>query len=395
MRFLYTGAFRFPAKDAAAARVLNNAKLLRELGHEVVFLSWGGELRETDKCGEKYYYQGFEYMVTKDIDGSHALLSRIGRLLTPGKKAAHWIKNHCNSCDVVITYNSPFLFNRFMISLCRKKRKKLILDLTEWYDAAETPGGKYSPLYRLNELNMSSLQKKIPNKILISKYLCDYYMGSNNILLPPLVDMQENKWKPDLNIIQSLEPFDGITFIYAGNYAHKDRFDVMVDALVCALENRLKVRLLVLGIALEQIRMTEIYSKIEKYPSHFIFMGRVSQEQVPAYYAQSDFSILFRDDNRKNNAGFPTKLVESMAAGRPVLTNCTSNISQYVKHLCNGVIVDNMEADSLYQGICTCAFMNRPELESLKENARIQTLNCFDYRSNKDEMKLFLDRLIR
>ena len=45
---LYTGAFRFPIGDAAAPRVLNNAKILRELGYDVVFIGFGGEARDED-----------------------------------------------------------------------------------------------------------------------------------------------------------------------------------------------------------------------------------------------------------------------------------------------------------------------------------------------------------
>ena len=37
MRVLYLGGFELPDKNAAAQRVLSNAKLLREMGHDVTF----------------------------------------------------------------------------------------------------------------------------------------------------------------------------------------------------------------------------------------------------------------------------------------------------------------------------------------------------------------------
>jgi hypothetical protein len=52
-RFFYTGAFRFPNKDAAAARVIGNAKVLKKLGHEVVFLGW------EESSENKVIYDGF------------------------------------------------------------------------------------------------------------------------------------------------------------------------------------------------------------------------------------------------------------------------------------------------------------------------------------------------
>jgi hypothetical protein len=40
MKIIYIGSFRFPIYDAAASRVLNNARALRLYGHEVKFISW-------------------------------------------------------------------------------------------------------------------------------------------------------------------------------------------------------------------------------------------------------------------------------------------------------------------------------------------------------------------
>lgn len=39
MNILYLGLFRFPEGDAAASRILNNARLFRDLGHTVKILS--------------------------------------------------------------------------------------------------------------------------------------------------------------------------------------------------------------------------------------------------------------------------------------------------------------------------------------------------------------------
>ena len=60
MNIVYIGAFRLPDLDAAAPRVLNNAKAFRALGHNVRFISWGGTYRENHYCDDgKYRVQGF------------------------------------------------------------------------------------------------------------------------------------------------------------------------------------------------------------------------------------------------------------------------------------------------------------------------------------------------
>jgi hypothetical protein len=41
MKMAYVGAFRLPNKDAAAPRVLNNAKIFQAIGYEVFFFELG------------------------------------------------------------------------------------------------------------------------------------------------------------------------------------------------------------------------------------------------------------------------------------------------------------------------------------------------------------------
>ena len=68
MRILYIGAFRLPNYDAAAARVLNIARALRACGHDISFISWGGEMRLEDKLEDsRYYVDGFPYVVTGEL----------------------------------------------------------------------------------------------------------------------------------------------------------------------------------------------------------------------------------------------------------------------------------------------------------------------------------------
>ena len=68
MKIIYLGAFRFPKQDAAAARVLSNAKILRDLGHQISFISWGGESFEIDRTSNnEYKHDGFNYINTHEI----------------------------------------------------------------------------------------------------------------------------------------------------------------------------------------------------------------------------------------------------------------------------------------------------------------------------------------
>lgn len=392
MKIIYTGAFRFPAGDAAAARVLNNAKILKVLGYEVVFVSWGGVVREHDKAEDgNYYYEGFQYLITNDIDIKGVNdISKIYNYFFSGKKSLKIIKVMINEVAIVIGYNPPMFFTNRIVSLCKKKNVFFVSDITEWYDANEFPGGRFAPPAWINNLNMCLVQKNVRNKILISSFLDRYYSFSNKIVLPPLVDSNDLKWSE----VKSVLPFfDGIRVVYAGTPAKKDLLETMLIAFIVCLKRGLKLQFIVVGITKEDISHYNNYEDVLSFPNNIIFCGRVLQTEVPSYYQESDFSIIVRETTRKSMAGFPTKLAETMMAGRPVLLNYTSDISNYVEEGYNGFVLPNWSSKELVNVLTHIVKLSREEIDLLKYNAAQCGQEKFDYSVYIKKMNLFLGRL--
>lgn len=392
MTVLYTGAFRFPASDAAAARVLNNAKILRELDYDVVFISFGGKLREVDKHEDgNYYYQGFRYMITDDIDVKQSnVVKRIFRFIYSGRNALSIIKEMISSAEIIIAYQPPSYFTKQLIKLCKLNCKKFVTDLTEWYAPTEFPGGIFAPFAWVNEWNMRFVQKKVLNKIVISSYLNNYYVSSNNIILPPLIDKGEKKWKDHKEV---LPPFNGIRFIYAGTPARKDLIKNILEAVLFCLKQKLNVQFIIVGVSKNDIAYYKNIQEIRSFPEHVIFCGRVLQTEVPAYYNASDFSIIIRESNRKNMAGFPTKLAETMMAGRPVILNYTSDISEYVRNGYNGFVIPGWSSNELKNVLVNAANLSREEIEVMKSNSLQCAIEKFNYSAYTDKIDQFIKRV--
>ena len=134
MRIIYIGAFRFPIYDAAAARVLNIGRTLRALGHDIRFIAWGGKyVYDSSGTAKESIYDGFKYYISGELNDSK-LLSKIKGKFVPGTKSIKILEQMINSVDVVISYNPSYLFNRRLISICRKRNAKYVADITEWYD---------------------------------------------------------------------------------------------------------------------------------------------------------------------------------------------------------------------------------------------------------------------
>ena len=250
---IYIGAFRFPQGDAAASRVLNNGKLLKELDYNITFISWGGEPRQVDRTEGGYFYDGFKYINTRELDRRDNVLRRLRYHILKGKYTLRYIlSEHIidGATKAIIIYNSPLYFSIMIRQLCNDLGIHLISDITEWYAPYEYPGGRMAPFYWLNELNMRFIQKKIKNKILVSSFLNSYYKASNNIVLPPLVDSNEKKWQRKEPLFM---PFNGLRLIYAGSSAENDLIKTMLKVILKCIKGGLRIQLIILGISRHEI----------------------------------------------------------------------------------------------------------------------------------------------
>lgn len=390
MNIVYCGAFRFPCFDAAAPRVLNNARLLKTLGHHVLVISWGGKYRQSDLCDDgKYRVSGIEYIVTDELDSNGGFLSKVARLFKRGKISLQYIKALNLEIDAIIIYNPDLYWSRTMLNYCIRNNIKLISDITEWYDNNELYFFQWFP----NWLNMTWLQHKIKNKIVISNYLNSYYSESNNVVIPPLCDLNEKKWKSSVEDMR-IKPFNGITLIYAGNPGKKDLVHTVINAVNSLASEGEKIRFLILGISKEAY-----YNKYNKkllsnkLVDNIIFLGRVSQELVPAYYKYSDFMVLLREPTRKNMAGFPTKFAESITAGVPVIANSTSDLCKYIKSGKNGFLARGCDYNSIVETLKVMLHtLDKTKLSEIKNETRTM-ISSFDYMNYRNDVQLFLEKL--
>ena len=130
MNIIYLGAFRLPNYDAAAARVLNIAKAMREAGHKVSFISWGGRYRMEDKLkDEEYIVDGFRYIISNELDAKGSFYIRLKGMLTRGKTTKQLLEQWPDKIDVIITYNDSLIL--WLRRFCKVRNIKLINDMTE------------------------------------------------------------------------------------------------------------------------------------------------------------------------------------------------------------------------------------------------------------------------
>jgi len=390
-RIIYVGHYCFPEGDPAAPRVLGIAKALRECGYDVVFAGYGTKVGDTQEEGRpedrqpdgSFAVEGFRYRRTGDCrPWPRSPIGKLARFLSLGLGCLKWLGSEdLTDVAAVIAYHGTSRFLMRLRSLCRRQNIALIADCTEWFDPRQLATSRWGALWWDNELRVRLLNPKIGFIIGISSFLERYYRDKRCrvIRVPPLVDLEEPKWRFDAGKPSDSGP---LRLVYAGVPGNKDLLDNALQGVRVLRREGLPVVVDLFGPTRESIcaLLPRDAGGLDELGTALRCHGRVPQHLVPRRLAEADFSFLLRPNARYAQAGFPTKLVESLSAGVPIITNATSDIAQYVRDGKEGIFVDGYTPEAFAAAVRRVLGMPRWQWRVMRENARERAAKCFDYR---------------
>lgn len=374
---VYVGAFRFPDKDAAAKRVLGIGFLLRDIGYKVVFA--GGENGET----VLNHYEGFEYYSQNELDiPTNGVFDKIQKFLLMGNKTVAWLKKFTKQqrIEKVIIYNSSGVFINKIKKFCNKNNIEVLADITEWYNSEHLPGGKYGPIGIDNWYKMNYIYKTVPKHIVISTFLKKNYRNNLSYVVPPLILSK--------SIISKRKSEKIKRIIYVGSPGQKDNLELMVDTYLLKQEKLQNIEIIIAGISQEEYNA--IYNKQLCVNNKITFLGRISKEEVKVLYESADFSFFLRPNERYANAGFPTKFVESLSYGIPIITTSTSDISYFLENGKNGYLLKNLSKQCLFKLLTKVNNLSDDECYYMK-NESLKSSESFYYKNFSEGFKNFFN----
>lgn len=380
---LYIGGFELPDKNAAAQRVIANSKILKSLGHHIFLVGLSKDIKVERLDVEDF--EGFNYYNLK----YPTKLTQWYNYLISIKHLKKIIKE--NQIDCVIAYNYPGVALLNLYRYTKKHKIKLLGDCTEWYEAQ---GNIVFRLIKKIDVNirMRFVHPQLDGMIVISNYLYKYYRKYNKpiINIPPLVDLSMPKWTEKKNVFTN----DTINLIYAGSpgSGNKDRLDQIIEAIeqVNSQTTR-RIILTIVGLTLDGYIKSFQNVKIKK-TSQFLFKGRLSHIDTLNEIKKSDFQIFIRENSLTNTAGFPTKFVEAISCGTPVLTNPTSNILDFFEEGKTGFLLESSPEKLFVQTLLEISKLNREKINNMKEYCRqSRKFDIINYRSN---VEIFIKQII-
>lgn len=173
--------------------------------------------------------------------------------------------------------------------------------------------------------------KSIDGVIVISEFLREYFYShlvrSDRILkIPILVDTDR------FNLKQNSNKFVKHKIIYCGNLEHQDEVTELLKAFG-QISNEFPLWTLeIIGPLpdLDVIATLNLLAIEKGIVDRVIFAGAVSRNKIPTMLLDGDIMVLPRASGTFSMAGFPTKLGEYLATGKPVVVTATGCINEYL-----------------------------------------------------------------
>jgi len=380
---VYVGPFGFPDGGAAARRILGNAQSLREAGYAVEIAS--GQMEGPA------HYDGFPVHSLGERTAEH-MGSTLKRLLYAGmgRKTVAWLDNLDSKPAAVILYSGYLPFFMRLLPWARQSGTPLIFDAVEWYDPPTALHWLRSPFYWNSEIAMRFLAHRTGNIIAISSYLERYFqkMGCRTVRVPPTLDTGK--------IRANLEPaaLAPLTLAYTGTAGHKDLFEVYLEALLALDPEGRRVRLRTAGPTVEEVlALPPLRARgARKLPGCVEVLGHVPHVEAMELTRSADFSVLVRHDARKSHAGFPTKVVESLSVGTPVICNLTSDLGSHIRDGETGLVSADSSPQALKRTLERAVALTLEDRRRMRVAARAEAETSFDYRRYVEPLSRFVAR---
>lgn len=252
------------------------------------------------------------------------------------------------SPDSLMLYNAAPIPLLRLHHYARRHRMPFSVDITEWLNLADHPGGRFGPLAILHEITMRTLAWRRGRYLAISKTMAAQLgkRGLTPLVVPPIFDISPSDFD---------SRNDHRTHLVATGTDLRARgkdivgLSLIVAALAEVDPEGNRFHLDVVGACSQQ---TEQYLSERLRTQAFTLHGRLSWEKTLSAVRRADFSVVLRDQaDKRSNLGFPSKVPESLLLGTPILGNLFSDLSEHLEDGVNAIVVSEPTRHALVSAL--------------------------------------------
>lgn len=373
--------------SAASARMMNYAKtLLVHDNYKIFFLSDRTSLSSVCPVGDNMFAN-----VKSD-----ACITKFTSSLKFYKELPDFVHSLKGSI-VFIVYPSPYCITEFLFLKRYKKFKKMgYKAFCEINELRRYDVGFYALSFLKRNLLillcciMERKSAEYEGLICISSNIRDYYTKYNNqsIVIPILSDFKD----PILHK-KAIERIS-MNFVFMGTVSiDKENLYELLKGFSFFNRTNKNWALNLYGRVpdTDKIRINKIIHELglsDKVKIH----GEMPRSEIPDLLLTADCLLLPRRNNKQNFYGFPTKLSEYSAAGKPIILTDTGGVREFFRDGYNCLMPKGYEAKDFCEKLNQFLSMSAYEKSRLGENAVKTARKNFYWKNYSEKLSLFLSK---
>lgn len=369
----------FKEGNGANARIKAYAKGLKEEGVnvEILFLhasSFNNTLVNNQKKG---FWQGVFYkFLNNRVTRPYSILGKLLDSLKSIIGSTYYILKHRQEFDMFYLY-MPKLHQFFHIFLLAKVLGiKTVAEKTELYSASSNDQASLKNwlLQQIEKMDEANSQKWCDHLVVISSNLYQFYrqyFPEDRITkLPIIVDMERFT---HLNG----DPKKPYRVGYLGSFGEKDGVPGIIDAFAQANHQIPNLKLRLMGYNPNEAA-TKAHINHYQLNGAVENLGQVCYSDIPDLLHECDLLIVNRTDSSYSHYGFPTKLGEYLATGRPTVVTKVGDIPKYLEHKENTYIIEPEDTEGLAE-VIKDRYAYYDYFNKIGERGKEATQRFFDY----------------
>jgi glycosyltransferase involved in cell wall biosynthesis len=388
---LFAGKFSYPDGMAGTKRVQHAIDLLSGAGHRTRVAVYGsgsdsGGGAETGRVGDTNYLRvGYPLRVNVSLPlRAFSSYKQVFRVLEDEYQP--------DARNILYHYKGPDIENIPVVLRARSLGYRIVFDITE--DTEHEQQFRHL-LHRFRVATSVVLRRSLSalcdGLIVVSRHLHQKFKQRFRNRIP----IWHRPISVDMNTFSARAPSPGspFQFLYSGSFAPKDGVELLIDAFDHVADRHPNVELVMTGKG-ETNRMDAIRKQIghANHGDRMELTGYLPENQFVDRIQQCDVACMTRTNSAYANAGFPFKLGEYLAAGKPVIASRVNGIRSYLSDDESAILIEPGSKDAIADGMSY--LLERPDrVQSIGRMARQIAQEHFSKQSQQKPLLRFLQRV--
>lgn len=282
--------------------------------------------------------------------------------------------------NILFIYGPPSLSNIFTVLYARYRGFFIVFDIVEDDDHAMGLADDWRHKIKtfVNRILTNRIANTADGIVVISSRLKEKFSRLTRGRVP--LHVRPVSIDPD-RFRSSSESFSaGPKMIYSGSFGLKDGVPQLLDAFDRLAARHGSLRLIMTGMGSDQ-KMKEALDRIKDSPARnrIEYMGYLDDEKYYAVLSDADIPCMTRIESDYANAGYPFKLGEFLATGKPVIASNVSDIGVYLEDRQDVMLVKPGDVGEIEAAVEY--LLSNPDIAlKIGKSGREKALRLFDYR---------------